>query len=232
MNHRIINGLRVYAPASFNELIDFALAENKNLIAVNAEKILHANDNLKSLINDNIGYPDGIGAVWALQKKGCKETVKIPGCELWLKIIEQCHQKKSFYFVGATDQVILATVTKLRAEFPSICIVNYRNGFITGDNDKQLLISDLQNTKPDIVFVAMGSPRQENLIQELQKHHKAVYQGLGGSFDVYTGAVQRAPKWWVKNNLEWAFRLIKQPSRLQRHLHLVVFFCKLHLNQF
>ena len=232
MKNRIINGLRVYAPASFSELINFALQNNKNLIAVNAEKILHANDNLKLLINDNIGYPDGIGAVWALQKKGCAETIKIPGCELWLKIIEHCYTTKSFYFIGATNDVIAATVIKLQAEFPAIRIVNYRNGFITNNSEKEHLIEDLQSKKPDIVFVAMGSPRQENLIQELQKYHKAVYQGLGGSFDVYTGIVKRAPKWWVKNNLEWAFRLIKQPARWQRHLHLIVFFCKLQLNRF
>lgn len=232
MKNRIINGLRVYAPASFAELIHFALENSKNLIAVNAEKILHANDNLKLLINDNIGYPDGIGAVWALQKKGCTDTIKIPGCELWLKIIEQCYTTKSFYFIGATDTVIAATVKKLQTEFVAIKILNYRNGFIKNNIEKERLIEDLQLKKPDIVFVAMGSPRQENLIQDLQKQHKALYQGLGGSFDVYTGVVKRAPKWWVKNNLEWAFRLIKQPARWQRHLHLIVFFCKLHLNRF
>ncbi len=232
MKNQIINGIKVYAPESFEQLIDFAMANNKNLIAVNAEKILHANANLKTLINNNIGYPDGIGAVWALQKKGFKKTIKIPGCELWLKIIEQSYKNKSFYFVGGTDLVINETIKKIKDEFRDINIVNFRNGFITSEHEKQILIHDIHEKKPDIVFVAMGSPRQENLIQDLQAHHCALYQGLGGSFDVYTGVVKRAPKWWVHNNLEWAYRLIKQPSRLNRHLHLVQFFCKLHLNHF
>ena len=69
----------------------------------------------------------------------------------------------------------------------------------------------------------MGSPKQELLMEELQKHHKAIYQGLGGSFDVYTGSVMRAPKWWVDNHLEWMYRLIKQPCRITRQFKLVKF---------
>ena len=69
----------------------------------------------------------------------------------------------------------------------------------------------------------MGSPKQELLMEEMSKLHTAIYQGLGGSFDVYIGKVERAPKWWVKHNLEWAYRLIKQPSRIKRQVHLVKF---------
>ena len=66
----------------------------------------------------------------------------------------------------------------------------------------------------------------------LQQHHQALYQGLGGSFDVYTETVKRAPKWWLRHNLEWAYRLLKQPFRIKRQIHLIRFFCKLHLNQY
>lgn len=77
----------------------------------------------------------------------------------------------------------------------------------------------------------MGSPKQELLIAETLKALNAVYQGLGGSFDVYVGTVQRAPEWWVKNNLEWAFRLLKQPSRIKRQIHLVRFLWLLVINK-
>lgn len=83
-----------------------------------------------------------------------------------------------------------------------------------------------------MVFVAMGSPKQELLMEEMHVQHKAVYQGLGGSFDVFTGNVKRAPRWWVNNNLEWAYRLVKQPSRIKRQIHLVRFFVLLKLNRF
>ena len=71
------------------------------------------------------------------------------------------------------------------------------------------MIDDIVEKKPDVVFVAMGSPKQELLMEEIQRQHRAIFQGLGGSFDVYTGHVQRAPKWWVEHNLEFAYRLIK-----------------------
>ena len=73
----------------------------------------------------------------------------------------------------------------------------------------------------------MGSPKQELLMEEMYKLHPAVYQGLGGSFDVYTGLVNRAPRWWVYNNLEWAYRLIQQPLRIKRQIKLFSFYFKL-----
>ena len=78
----------------------------------------------------------------------------------------------------------------------------------------------------------MGSPKQELLMEEIQQKHPALYQGLGGSFDVYTGNVERAPRWWVENNMEWTYRLIKQPSRINRQIHLIRFFINLHLNKY
>lgn len=227
-----LNGIMTYAPNSRNELMDYAMEHKKIMIAVNAEKILHATNESRDLINRNLGYPDGIGAVWALQKKGYKSVVKIPGCELWLDLVQKFHKKKSFYLVGGKQQVIEDTVTKLKQEFSGINICNYRNGYIKTENEEDVLIRDIVNHKPDIVFVAMGSPKQELLMERIQKQHQAVYQGLGGSFDVYTGYVQRAPEWWVKNNLEWTYRLIKQPSRIKRQIHLVKFFVNLHLNRY
>ena len=90
----------------------------------------------------------------------------------------------------------------------------------------------IEKHQPDVIFVAMGSPKQELLMERIQSQHEAVFQGLGGSFDVYTGNVKRAPKWWVKNNLEWTYRLLKQPSRIKRQIHLVRFFVNLHLNRY
>ncbi|MCL4167019.1 UNVERIFIED_CONTAM: hypothetical protein GTU68_007660, partial [Idotea baltica] len=186
------------------------------MVAVNAEKILHATDESRELINRNLGYPDGIGAVWALQKKGIKNVVKIPGCELWLDVVQNYYKTKSFYLVGGKQGIIEATINKLKVEFEGINICNYRNGYIKTEEEELNLIDDIKKHNPDVVFVAMGSPKQEVLMERIQKEHAAVYQGLGGSFDVYTGNVKRAPKWWVKNNMEWTYRLLSQPSRIKR----------------
>ena len=193
-------------------------------MAINAEKILHATEQTKNIINRNIGYCDGIGAVMALKKHGYKDVVKLPGCELWLKIIESLYRKgKSFYLVGSKQEVIENTVAKLKEEFKGINIVNYRNGYIRTDEERKALLDDIAERRPDVVFVAMGSPKQELLMEEMMERHPAIYQGLGGSFDVYTGNVKRAPKWWVDHDLEFAYRLIKQPSRIKRQIHLVRF---------
>lgn len=90
-------------------------------------------------------------------------------------------------------------------------------------------MEDIVTKRPDVVFVAMGSPKQELLMEEMAERHKAVYQGLGGSFDVYTGNVKRAPQWWVRHNLEWAYRLVKEPVRIKRQIHLVRFLLRVKL---
>lgn len=224
-----LNGVKVHPFKTFDELLNYVNGRKGILVAINAEKILHATDQTRDIINRNIGYCDGFGAVMALKKHGF-DAAKIPGCELWLKIIEALYTKdKTFYLVGGKPEVIESTVMKLKKDFPGINIVNYRDGYIKSEDERQALINDIVAKRPDVVFVAMGSPKQELLMEEMSKKHSAIYQGLGGSFDVYTGNVARAPEWWVSHNLEWAYRLIKQPSRIARQIHLIRFWFQVHL---
>lgn len=218
-----LNGVEVAPFTSELELFDYIDEHKGILVAINAEKILNATDETREIINRNLGYVDGAGAMLALHRKGYEDACKIPGCELWLKIIEHFHKTKSIYLVGSKPEVIEKTVEKLKTDFPDINIVGYRDGFIQNEVDKERLLSDIETKKPDIVFVAMGSPKQELLMEEMQERHNAIYQGLGGSFDVYTGAVERAPKWWIEHNLEFAYRLIRQPQRIKRQIHLAKF---------
>lgn len=230
MQSYVINEIKTFAPSSREELMDYAFKNQQILVAVNAEKILRLSPSDKDIINRNLGYPDGIGAVWALKRKG-GNALKIPGCELWLYLIEKYYNSKTFYLVGGKQEVIDQTVTQLKETYEGIKILNYRNGYIKTDEETQELINDIQTKKPDVVFVAMGSPKQELLMEAMQEKHNAVYQGLGGSFDVYTGNVKRAPKWWVKWNLEWAYRLISQPARIKRQIIYIPFMVRLILNK-
>ena len=216
-----MNGVKVYPFASERELLDHVNVHPGILVAINAEKILHANEQTRGIINRNIGYCDGSGAVMALKQKGFKNVRKIAGCELWLKIISHFLLEKTFYLVGSKPQVIEETVAKLKVDFPGIRIVGYRDGYLKSEQERLDLITDIVAKKPDVVFVAMGSPKQELLMEEIQKQHKAIFQGLGGSFDVYTGHVERAPEWWVDHNLEFAYRLLKEPKRIKRQIYLV-----------
>lgn len=216
-----LRGVEIYPFSSVEEIINFA-DENKGiLVAVNAEKILNANEITRPIINNNIGYCDGSGAVLGVKQKGCENACKIAGCELWLHIIARFHSQKSFYLIGAKPQVIEEVVAKLKVEYPDINIVGYRDGYVKTDEEREAVITDVVEKKPDVVFVAMGSPKQEILMSEMLKQHKAIYQGLGGSFDVYSGHQKRAPKWWIDHNMEFAYRLIKQPKRITRNFHFI-----------
>lgn len=129
-------------------------------------------------------------------------------------------------------EVHRATIEKLTAQYPGIKIVGHRDGYLRTEAERTTLVDDVVAKRPDVVFVAMGSPVQEILMSEMLKRHKAVYQGLGGSFDVYTGKVKRAPKWWLDHNLEAAYRLLRQPKRIKRDIVYLRFIWWLMLNKF
>lgn len=226
-----LRGVGVYPFADADALIDYAVENKGILVAVNAEKIANANVLTRNIINSNIAYCDGAGAVMAARKKGANPS-KIAGCELWLKIIERFHATATFYFVGAKPEVHQATMAKLREQYPDLKIVGNRDGYLRSDEERAALIDDVADKRPDFVFVAMGSPVQEILMADMAKRHKAVYQGLGGSFDVYTGKVNRAPKWWLDHNLEAAYRLLRQPKRIKRDIVYLKFIWWLMTDKF
>lgn len=218
-----LHGIQVYPFDSPDSLLDYLQEYKGILVAINAEKILHATDRTRAIINQNIGYCDGAGVRIALKQKGYPNVCKIAGCELWLKIIERFHKEKSFYLIGSTQTVICQVVDKLQREYDVIHICGYRDGYITTEKEKDALIHDIVIKKPDIIFVAMGSPKQELLMEEISKYHRAIFQGLGGSLDIYAGRIRRASKWWVDHDLEFAYRLMKQPSRIWRQMYLLKF---------
>ena len=229
MNHKIINNYKINAFESKERFLQ-EIAESKTiLVAMNAEKMMKNDEKLKSIVNNNIGYPDGIGAVLALRNKGVK-AIKIAGSEFWLDIINTFQKEKKFYLIGSTEEVIKSTVKKLQREYPEIKIVGYQNGFLK-KRDKERLEQSLQKTQPDIVFVAQGSPRQEFLMNDLIKKHPALYMGLGGSFDIYGGDKKRAPQLFLKLELEWFYRLLKEPTRFARQLSLMKFIFRMGTNR-
>lgn len=221
---RIINHKRIHSFHSKSHFLDFIRDKKNILVALNAEKLNKTNTLLDQIINDNIGYPDGIGAVLALSRKGVK-SVKIAGAEFWLDIIKEFSESKTFYLIGSSPGVIKQTVNGLRNDFPSINVLGYRDGYFK-EGDKEIVIEILKVKRPDIVYVAMGSPKQEYLMAELLKNHPALYMGLGGSFDVYSGEKKRAPKIFINLGLEWFYRLLKEPARIRRQLSLIEFFFK------
>ena len=122
---------------------------------------------------------------------------------------------------GAKEETIKKAKENLEIKFPNIQIVGTINGY-EKDNDK--IIKAINKSKADIVFVALGSPKQEYWITEnMNKVNAKIFQGVGGSFDVFSGNIKRAPKWMQKIGLEWLYRLIKEPKRIFRQIKLVKF---------
>ncbi len=231
-----LNGVKIYPFSSFEQLLSFVNGRKGILVAINSGKIYNATDQTRRLINENIGYIDGLGALKGCVKKGAKDAVIIPGCELWLKIIESTYRNPdiSYYFVGGKQEVIDNVIDKLKSDYPSINIKGYRNGYISSEHEKEVLIQDISTKKPDYVFVAMGSPKQELLMEEMYKAHPAVYQGLGGSFDVYTGRIKRAPKWFRDHKMEGIYRVVSDLSvaRLKRFWKDLKFMINLYLEKY
>lgn len=192
-------------------------------IAINPEKVLKAKSDPQThdiLAQATIPFADGIGVVKALQKKTGKKCVRIAGCELWLDILQHSisHQSK-VVLIGAKPEVITQCNDILTDQ--KINVVAYQDGYFKNETD---ILDLVLQTSPDIVIVALGSPKQEKLISKLREIHAgALYMGVGGSFDVLTGNVKRAPKTWQNLNLEWLYRLMCEPKRLFRQLKLLKF---------
>lgn len=192
-------------------------------VAVNPEKVLKAIDDseTKKIINEaQFPYADGIGVVKALQQKKGKKLCRIAGCELWLEVLKRSSQFNSrVLLVGAKPEVVEKTNAYLTTN--GVNVVGYMSGYFKNTQEVFDLASSV---KPDIVIAALGSPKQEKLIKMLMlEHQNAFFMGVGGSFDVLTGNVNRAPKGWQKLNLEWLYRMLKEPRRIFRQAKLLKF---------
>ena len=233
INERVeLNGMKVFPFSSPKDLLNYVDGHKGILVAVNAEKVTKATDETRSIVNNNIGYADGAGVVVAMHKLGRPDAVRIAGADLWLEIVKESYKEKTFYLVGGKQEVIDETISKLQSDYKGIKILGYRNGYIKTDEERNALIADVASKKPNVVYVAMGSPKQEFLMAEMMKLHPAIYQGLGGSFDVYTGRVKRAPLWWQKHNLEFLYRFLKQPQRYRREYYRLKFLFWLMIGKF
>lgn len=218
------------SPLSYEDLkrnIEGDIENNKKsfIVAINPEKILKArkDEYLKELLN-NATYeiPDGIGVIYAskLRKGNIKTRITgIDSMEMLCKLSEE--KKYKIFMYGAKEETIKKAKENLEIKFPNIQIVGTINGY-EKDNDK--IIKAINKSKADIVFVALGSPKQEYWITEnMNKVNAKIFQGVGGSFDVFSGNIKRAPKWMQKIGLEWLYRLIKEPKRIFRQIKLVKF---------
>ncbi len=168
------------------------------------------------LLNENTTLiPDGIGIVKSAQMLKYPVKERITGVDLASKLLElgSSHHLK-IALLGAQEEVLNSLIKVINNNYPNLKIIKYENGY-TKDKDK--FFTALKSLEPDICLVALGIPAQEKLIyKHLNKFKKGIFVGVGGSFDVLSGTKKRAPKLFQKLNIEWLYRLIKEPKRIKR----------------
>ena len=195
------------------------------IIAVNPEKVITASkdEQIKTLINDaTYQIPDGVGVLIASRLKGGRVQSRVTGVDMMDSLLKFASDEgKKVFMYGAKEEVVATAKAKIEEKYPSIRITGYSNGY-TKDQDE--LVRKINESGAEIIFVALGSPRQELWIRDHMKDlNVKVYQRVGGSFDVFAGNVKRAPSFFRKAGLEWFYRLITDPKRFKRQLALPKF---------
>ncbi|WP_246027635.1 WecB/TagA/CpsF family glycosyltransferase [Lysinibacillus antri] len=215
----------------FVELLEQRIKQQEKtfVVTANPEVVMKANEDqqiMNYIKKATYVTADGIGVVKAAQILGDSLPERVTGFDTMVKLLErgnQLHYK--IYLLGAQNEVLQKAIQKINQDYPNIDIVGHQDGFF--DWTKNDIAQQIKETTPDLIFVALGVPRQEKWISEnLDQFSHGVFIGVGGSFDALTGTVKRAPVIFQKLNLEWFYRLIKQPSRWKRMLALPLFALK------
>lgn len=196
------------------------------IVTANPEFVITTRDkpNFKKIVQSaDYILPDGVGIIHAANLTGQHLIERVTGIDVMYQMLEHAEQNGySVFFLGATEDANKKAVEKAKQQFPNLTIAGRRNGYF---NRLDPEVSDyVASTQPDIIFAALGMERQEEWIyHSMEKFDKGVFIGVGGSLDVLSGNVSRAPKVWIKLQLEWFYRLLKQPSRLKRDLRVFEF---------
>jgi len=167
---------------------------------------------------------DGEGIVWACRVAGCPVPERVTGIDLMMRLLEKASLSGwSVYLFGAAPGVADAAAEKILRDYPGLKIAGSRHGYFQADEESGIA-REIQKTGPDLLFVALGAPKQEIWIDRyLEKTGAGVAIGVGGSFDVLAGKVRRAPRWVRRLRLEWLARLLRQPARWRRQMVLPLF---------
>ena len=204
----------------------FAVNPEKNF-SVPKDPILHGMFKTADLL-----LPDGIGVVLAARILHGARLSRVPGCEFMQNTCALSARKGYKIFIyGAAEEVSKPAVEELRRRYPGICKVGRADGYLAEDK-MEVLVDQINESGAQILFLALGSPKQEQWISKYQERLKHVRscQGIGGRLDMIVGTVKRAPAFCCAIGLEWLYRLLAEPKRLKRQRVLPLFawqvFCK------
>ncbi|TMT00693.1 WecB/TagA/CpsF family glycosyltransferase [Apilactobacillus kunkeei] len=198
--------------------------ENTFVVTANPEIVVHALNDQKytdTIKKSDYLVADGIGIVMGANILGSDMSERITGYDILLDLLNWGNQnQKSAYFLGAKPEVIADLKKIIPQKYPGLTVSGYHDGYFTDDNE---IAAEIKQKQPDMVFAALGFPKQEYFIEKHRHVNDGLWIGLGGSFDVLSGHVQRAPQFWINHHIEWLYRLIKEPTRFKRMLALPKF---------
>lgn len=202
------------------DFVDSAIRNNKPrqyIIAITPEKVVrlqHENHLKKTFEDAALLIPDGVGIVMAIRWLFGFPATRVPGAELMPNICREAAKKGyKIFLYGSKEEVNKAAAEKLRNTYPGIQIVGRSNGYVKEDQ-MPVLIKEINKSRADILFVALGSPKQEYWIKTwLPQLDVRICQGVGGTLDTIVGVVKRAPPIVQTLNLEWAYRLVREPKK-------------------
>ena len=226
-----IRGHNIWGFKNMSHFLDYLFADGKTktgtLVAINAEKVMIAEQD--TALNTLLGqaeylYADGISIVRAIRRKYPKADVsRVAGADLWEGLMERAGKEGTpVFLVGGKPEILEQTKAKLRAQW-NVNIAGSQDGYFTAE-DRNALFERIHASGAKIVTVAMGSPKQEIFMRDCRVvHPDALYMGVGGTYDVFTRHVKRAPKVWQNLGLEWLYRLLSQPTRIKRQFKLLKF---------
>lgn len=207
----------------------FKEKKKMTLTSVNPQIILMAENNsqVKTFIEQSTHrFPDGIGLIkvsnWT---KGILKE-RVAGIDVMHEALTYAndHQKKIFLF-GSQPEVAKHAAENIQFDFPHLKVVGWIDGYT--QMDRYDIVKQMNDSEADMIFIALGSPKQEEwLAENLPLLNATVFQTIGGSLDVISGTVKRAPEFFIQTNLEWLYRSLSNPKRVNRIFQIPIFVAK------
>lgn len=196
------------------------------IVTANPEIVMETrrNKTYKAIVQSaDYVVPDGVGIILAAKHRKNPLKERIAGFDLMKDMLDLANESGAkCFFLGASEEVNEEAVKNICKDFPKLKVAGRYHGYF--DINDPAITELVLKSEPDFIFVALGFPKQEEWIHK--NYHlfsKGIFMGVGGSLDVFAGKVKRAPDFWIKLNLEWLYRIIKQPVRWKRVLPIFKF---------
>ncbi len=208
--------------------LNIGVVNAAKIVAMRRDRHLH-----EAVAGSDLVLADGMAVVWAGKLLRQPLPGRVAGIDLFEQLLGLANQHRyGVYFLGATQEILNEVVQRVQRKYPHLRIAGSRNGYFP-DDQAGGVADEIKNSRADLLFVAMTSPKKELFLDRFGDHlGVAICHGVGGSFDVLAGKVRRAPRIWQRLGLEWLYRVIQEPRRMwKRYLVTNVQFLGLLLEE-